>query len=102
MRRPQIKPSRLVVVWGGDRRLSGRTDGVRVGSQATGQRSPTKAFAKCARSCHLTATPAPTPCEPLFTADRGGARAENPALERPSPGSRGGRGCGRSAGRVPA
>lgn len=101
MRRPQIKPSRL---GGGGAIAVGR--GGRTGSgwvpRLPARVAPTKAFAKCARSCHLPATPAPTPCEPLFTADRGGARAENPALERPSPGSRGGRGCGRSAGRVPA
>lgn len=82
--------------------LFGRVDGVKVGLRASGQRIPIKAVAKCARHRHLTVTPAPTPREPLFTTDGGRASAGNPALERPSPGSRGGRGRRLSAGRVSA
>lgn len=67
--------------------LTGRTDGVKVGPRAGGQRSPIKAVAKYAGRCHLTVTPAPTAREPLFTTARRGARAGSPALERQSPGS---------------
>lgn len=65
---------------GGDRCLSGRADEVKVGPQATDQRSPTKAVAKCAGHCHLTVTPAPPPPPPprafVYHGSRRGARGE--------------------------
>lgn len=74
---------------------TGRTDGVKVGPRAGGQRSLIKALAKRARRRHLT--PAPTAREPLFTTACRGARAGIRALERRSPGSRVGRGSGGAA-----
>lgn len=65
-----LEPSRFVW-WGQPLVLLGRTDGVKAGLKASGQRSPIKAVAKCARHRHLTVTPAPTPREPLFTTDGG-------------------------------
>lgn len=76
---------------------TGRTDGVKVGPRAGGQRSPFKAVAKRARRRRLTVTPAPTAREPLFTAACRGARAGIRALELQPRGSRGGRGSGGAA-----
>lgn len=76
---------------------TGRTDGVKVGPRAGGQRSPIKAVAKRARRRHLTVTPAPTAREPLFTTACRGARAGIRALELQPHGSRGGRGSGGAA-----
>lgn len=76
---------------------TGRTDGVKVGPRAGGQRSPIKAIAKRARRRHLTVTPAPTAREPLFTTACREARAGIRALERQPRGSRGRRGSGGAA-----
>jgi len=84
-------------VWWGRQFQTGRTDGVKVGPRAGGQRSPFKAVAKRARRRRLTVTPAPTAREPLFTAACRGARAEIRALELQPRGSRGGRGSGGAA-----
>lgn len=84
-------------VWWGRQFQTGRTDGVKVGPRAGGQRSPFKAVAKRARRRRLTVTPAPTAREPLFTAACRGARAGIRALELQPRGSRGGRGSGGAA-----
>lgn len=84
-------------VWWGRQFQTGRTDGVKVGPRAGGQRSPFKAVAKRAWRRRLTVTPAPTAREPLFTAACCGARAGIRALELQPRGSRGGRGSGGAA-----